>query len=63
MATLQGEKHVAACLDENRSCVQMHSCNIKTSMAQVQSMWDNMINAMSLADFAESVSEKRVPVG
>ena len=50
---VHGAKHVAPCLDDE-GCDQEAVCNIKPSIEGVQSMWDEMINSMTLAQFAQN---------
>jgi Rrf2 family protein len=50
---VQGPKHVAPCLDDE-DCFQAEVCIIKGSIRGVQSMWDRMINSMTLEDFSRS---------
>ena len=51
--SVHGSRHVARCLDDER-CDQVAVCNIKPSIEGVQSMWDELINSMTLEQFAQS---------
>lgn len=51
--SVHGTRHVAPCLDDE-GCNQVAVCNIKPSIEGVQSMWDELINSMTLLQFAQS---------
>ena len=51
ISSIQGKKAVTACLNEEEQCHLIEDCNIKDAMHKVQSMWEKMINSMTLGDF------------
>ena len=51
ISSIQGRKSVTSCLNEDEQCHLIEDCNIKDAMNQVQSMWDTMVNSMTLGDF------------
>jgi Rrf2 family protein len=52
METVHGPSRVAACLDEDGSCIQECNCNIKGIVRRVQNQWDRFVNSMTLSQFA-----------
>ena len=54
IAAVQGDRHLAACLDDPGDCVQIDHCTIRPSISRIQTMWDGMMNSMSLAEFLKS---------
>lgn len=51
ISSIQGRKAVSTCLNEKEQCHLIEDCNIKDAMHKVQSMWETMINSMTLGDF------------
>ena len=51
IGAVQGVKHVVPCLDNPADCLRVDHCNIKPSISHIQTMWDKMVNSMSLEDF------------
>ena len=58
MDAVHGEEHVAPCLDEG-DCGREGDCTIRPGGLKVQSMWDNLITRMTLAEFV-SMDEKQI---
>ena len=54
MALVHGEQHVAQCLDSDETCDQSATCSIRGGILRVQSIWDNMVSQMTLADFLDA---------
>ena len=54
MALVHGEQHVAQCLDSDERCDQSSTCSIRGGILMVQSIWDNMVSKMTLAEFLAS---------
>ena len=53
ITAVQQKRHFARCLDDD-DCSQGEVCNIKHGILNVQTRWDDMINTMTLAEFAAS---------
>ena len=49
---VQGKKKVAPCL-EDEACVRAETCNIKGGIRNVQSMWENMMASVTLAELSD----------
>ncbi len=54
LQSIQGERHVAPCIDEEIDCSLEDVCTIRGGIARVQSMWDSFIEKMTLEDFAQT---------
>ena len=50
VSALSEKQSSVPCLDE-RSCVRIDSCSIRGGVLQIQSMWDEMMSDMTIADF------------
>ncbi len=60
LRSIQGERHVAPCIDEETDCSLEDVCTIRGGIVRVQSMWDDFIRKMTLEDFARN-SEPEIP--
>jgi Rrf2 family protein len=52
METVHGSDRIAACLDEDGTCIQECNCNIKGIVQRVQNQWDRFVHSMTLSQFA-----------
>ena len=50
VSAVHEKQSAVPCLDE-KSCVRSDSCSIRGGVLQIQSMWDEMMSDMTLADF------------
>ena len=55
-SAVHGERHVAACLDNEDECIKVDSCKIRGGILRVQDNWDRLVNRMSLSEFADGVA-------